>query len=92
MWRTTFLIEENVFRSHPEHVNGYVSQAHFNTDARRATFDSYVEHVLRPVGVHIWDVYGVSAMGTNKQHDMFHPDAPTMWPLNTDMMDLFGCY
>ncbi len=43
--------------------NRYVPQAHFNTDARRLLFDSYAEHVLVPIGVHIWDVYGVAAMG-----------------------------
>ena len=66
-------------------------QAHFNTDARRILFDSYVEHVLLPIGVHIWDVYGVCAMGSNKQNDMFHTDAPTTWVMNTDMLDLFVC-
>ena len=30
---------------------------------RRLLFESYAEHVLTRVGVHIWDVYGFSAMG-----------------------------
>ena len=57
IWRTSFLMKEHVFRSYT-HADGYVPPAHFNTEARRQIFDSYAEHVLAPVGVHIWDVYG----------------------------------
>ncbi|GAX73254.1 hypothetical protein CEUSTIGMA_g708.t1 [Chlamydomonas eustigma] len=91
IWRSTFLIEEEVFRSHPENINGYVPPAHFNTDARRILFDSYAEHVLHPLGVHTWDVYGISALGDNKRFDMFHTDAPTTITMNTDLLDLFVC-
>ena len=65
--------------------------AHFNTEARRLMFDSYAEHVLVPLGVHMWDVYGISAMGDYRPSDMVHTDGATIWAQNTDMMDLFVC-
>ena len=72
IWRTTYIIEEHVLRSHPKFMDlgGYLASAHFNTDARRMLFDSYAEHVLLPAGVLLWDVYGVTSIGDNKPHDM----------------------
>ncbi|KAG1660026.1 hypothetical protein FOA52_005606 [Chlamydomonas sp. UWO 241] len=91
VWRTTFPIEEDVFRTHRDNLDGYVPQAHFNTDARRVMFDSYAEAVMTAAGVHVWDVSGLASLGNYKNHDMFHVDAPTMWAMNTDMMSLFVC-
>ena len=90
VWRTSFLMKEHVFRSYA-HADGYVPPAHFNTEARRLMFDSYAEHVLVPLGVHMWDVYGISAMGDYRPSDMVHTDGATIWAQNTDMMDLFVC-
>lgn len=91
IWRSTWNIEENVFRSHPEHVNGWVPQAHFNTDARRILFDSYAEHVLLPLGVHVFDSYGISSIGDNKLHDMFHVDVPTSFAMHRSMFKDLIC-
>jgi hypothetical protein len=91
VWRSTWNIEENVFRSHPEHVNGWVPQAHFNTDARRILFDSYAEHVLLPLGVHVFDSYGLSSIGDNKMHDMFHVDVPTSFAMHRAMFKDLIC-
>ena len=90
VWRTSFLMKEHVFRSYT-HADGYVPPAHFNTDARRLMFESYAEYILAPIGVHIWDVYGICAIGDYKKHDMVHVDGATIWAQNTDMMDLFVC-
>ena len=90
VWRTSFLMKEHVFRSYA-HADGYVPPAHFNTDARRLMFESYAEHVLTPIGVHIWDVFGLCAIGDHLPHDMVHTDGATTWTQNTDMMDLFVC-
>ncbi|KAG1673147.1 hypothetical protein FOA52_015258 [Chlamydomonas sp. UWO 241] len=70
VWRTSFLIKEHVFRSY-SHADGYVPQAHFNTDHRRLMFDSYAEDVLLAVGVPMWDVTGMSSMGDYVPHDMW---------------------
>ena len=91
IWRSTWNIEENVFRSHPEHANGWVPQAHFNTDARRILFDSYAEHVLLPLGVHVYDSYGISSIGDNKLHDMFHVDVPTSFAMHRSMFKDLIC-
>lgn len=90
VWRTSFIVKEHVFRSGP-YAGGYVPTAHFNTDARRELFDSYVEAKLAPTGVHVWDVSGLTSMGEFKNRDMIHADAMTMWAMEHDMMDLFGC-
>ena len=90
VWRTSFLMKEHVFRSYT-HADGYVPPAHFNTDARRLLFDSYAEYVLAPIGVHIWDVVGLCAMGDYKPSDMVHADGATVWAQNMDMMDAFVC-
>ncbi|GAX85312.1 hypothetical protein CEUSTIGMA_g12729.t1 [Chlamydomonas eustigma] len=82
---------EHVFRSY-QHADGYVPQAHFSTEARRLLFDSYAESALQPIGVHIWDVYGICAMGDYRPNDMVHTDGQTTWAQNKDMMDLFVCY
>ncbi|GAX85417.1 hypothetical protein CEUSTIGMA_g12833.t1 [Chlamydomonas eustigma] len=91
VWRTSFLLKEHVFRSY-QHADGYVPQAHFSTEARRLLFDSYAESALQPIGVHIWDVYGICAMGDYRPNDMVHTDGQTTWAQNKDMMDLFVCY
>ncbi len=54
-------------------------------------FDSYAEFALAKIGVHIWDVYGLSAVGNYRPGDMFHVGGPSTWAQNSDMMDLFGC-
>lgn len=90
VWRTSYLAKEHVFRS-SNHANGYVSSTHFQTDQRRQLFDAYAEDVLIPIGVHIWDVLGESAMGDYKPHDYVHTDGKTTWHQNNDMMDLFAC-
>ena len=90
VWRTSFLMKEHVFRSYA-HADGYVPAAHFNTDARRLMFESYAEYALAPIGVHIWDVVGLCAIGDYAPHDMVHVDAATIWAQNLDMMDAFVC-
>ena len=90
VFRTSYLAKEHVFRSY-KHMDGYVSPAHFQTDHRRQIFDSYAEDALIPIGVHIWDVVGESAMGDYKPGDMVHTDGWTTWIQNNDMMDLFAC-
>lgn len=75
----------------PMLVNSYVPATLFNTDARRMLFDSYAEHAFSKIGMHIWDVYGVTAVGDYRLGDMFHAGGKPTWIQNTDMLDLFGC-
>ena len=52
VWRSNFLLKENALRSFTKYgERGYVRTAHFNTDARRALFDSYIEEKMSQVGV-----------------------------------------
>ena len=90
IWRSSFLMKEHVFRSYKHH-DGYVPSAHFQTDARRLLFDSYAEHVLAPMGVHIWGVLGLSSIGDYMPSDMVHTDGASIWAQNVDMMDTFVC-
>lgn len=91
VWRSSFVMKEHVFRSY-SHADGYVPQAHFNTDHRRLMFDSYAEEKLTEAKVPMWDVGGMSSMGDYKPHDMVHSDGATCWAMNHDMMDLFACF
>lgn len=99
--RTSFFLKENAVRSFnltkypqeqgPMLVNQWVPVAIFNTEARRILFDSYAEHALSKVGVHVWDVYGLTAPSVYRRGDMFHAAGASTWAQNNDMMDLFGC-
>lgn len=92
-WRTSFVLKEHAFRNgqHTNPGDRYIKPAHFSTDLRRQMFDSYVEHALVPVGVHIWDVAGLASMGNYMKTDMLHIDGMTIWATNYDMMDAFAC-
>lgn len=90
VWRTSFMAKEHVFRPY-NHANGYVPQAHFQTDHRRILFDSYAEDVLSSVGIDIWDIAGETAMGDYRPHDFVHVDGRSAWAQNVDMMDTFVC-
>jgi hypothetical protein len=46
---------------------------------------------MEKIGIHVWDVYGLSAVAGYRPADMFHAGGPSTWAQNTDMMDLFGC-
>lgn len=43
------------------------------------------------VGIHVWDVYGITAVADYRMGDMYHAGAASTWAQNNDMMDLFGC-
>ena len=58
---------------------------------RRLLFESYAEHVLTRLGIHIWDVWGLTAMGNYRMGDLFHASGQSTWAQNNDMLDLFAC-
>jgi hypothetical protein len=58
---------------------------------RRLMFESYAEDVLSRHGIHIWDVWGLAAMGDYRMGDLFHASGKSTWAQNNDMLDLFAC-
>eukprot|EP00955_Chlamydomonas_euryale_P083627 363878-Chlamydomonas_euryale.AAC.4 len=87
----SFNTTEMPFVESPMLVNSYVPAAILNTDARRMLFDSYAEMKFASIGMHIWDVYGVTAVGDYRMGDMFHAAGEPTWVQNLDMLDLFAC-
>lgn len=88
--RTSYTTREHVFRAY-KHADGYVSPAHFQTEARRLLFDSYAESVFLPLGIHVWDVFGICLLSDYVPNDMVHTDGLSSWTQNLDMFDLFAC-
>lgn len=60
------------------------------TDGRRLLFESYAEDVMSAAGMHIWDGYGINAVGTS--YDMVHQDGGVNYVYNADVMETLACF